>query len=272
MEQIERELYDMVSEGVYELTWRCNFPINPNIGLWAFLEAFKSYGAKTTEKEDKIVFDLEKIIKGKRISLQSSISKNEIVQGWGWNPIGSPRALYESICENYDRLGKVISGQELERAWQEERMGEARRIRAKMEDFLEPFFPKYQEHLLVPVSELVPKLNEPRLFKKVLDEFPTDILQMAKIMCHENERSCGPCPATILDQDWSEYDINEYHPSESAMIDYFWGHYLYSLAQEKGYQINGQKVSKTSLPTLVENGWHSFDNGSLTFQTPHKTN
>ena len=123
--------------------------------------------------------------------------------------------------------------------------------------------------MLVPVSGAIPKLDEPKLFNRVLKDFPMDFYQQAcilrefgqagTIMCGAH---CTPCAETLLElDDWSGFD-DKYHPSIAVMEDYFWGHYLFELMKEKGYQT---EYDDNPLRALIARGWDALKRGPLVF-------
>ena len=263
MEGLVKDLYDLVSDSLSEMIWRCNFPVNPNVGLWSFLEAFREFGAQVAFDGTNASFSLDRTLKERQVVLQSSMHKDEIICGWGWQPSGSPHAFYDSICEVYFRMGKLLKGSRAEENfWDNIKHSESKEVRVKFEEQLEVFFPKYQENMLVPVSGLVPKLDEPKLFNRVLKDFPMDVYQQAVIKSHEGVL-CTPCAETLLEiDDWSEFD-DKYHPSVAVMEDYFWGHYLFALMKEKGYKT--EYDDDEPLRGLVENGYNVLKKGNFVF-------
>ncbi len=262
MDGLVKELYDIVSDSLYEMTWRCNFPVHPNVGLWSFLEAFREFGVQIEFDGKNASFSLDRTLRERQVILQSSMHKDEIVRGWGWSPLGSPRAFYDSICIVYDRMGEALKGnRDEENIWSDIRNGESKDVRAKFEEQVYEFFPKYQEHMLVPVSGAIPKLDEPKLFNRVLRDFPMDVYQQAIIRSREVE--CTPCAETLLEiDDWSEFDDN-YHPSVAVMEEYFLGHYLFALMKEKGYKTGYDDDEPLSV--LVARGYYALRQGNLVF-------
>src|SRR3972149_12327391 len=117
MNELIEGLRDLVSDSLYEMTWHCDFPINQNVGLWCFLEAFRTFGAHADFDKTEAVFLLNRTMNNKPYVLQAVMNKEEIIRGWGNHPAGSPRTLYDSICEVYDRMGKDLSRIEDKNAW-----------------------------------------------------------------------------------------------------------------------------------------------------------
>ncbi len=153
--------------------------------------------------------------------------------------------------------------------WNAIREFESREVRKKLEEQLRVFFQKYQEHMLMPVSGELPSLDEPCLFQRVLKTFPMAVYQQAAVirqfgMAPGVQRGCGPCAEGLLGMEWHDLDPEDYYPSQSSMEDYFWGHYLHVLAEEKGYKVRG---SGNSLHQLVASGWHALERGSVVFPT-----
>jgi len=269
MDGLVKDLFELVSDSLYEMTWRCNFPVHPNVGLWSFLEAFREFGVQVEFDGKNASFSLDRTLRERQVVLQARMHKDEIIRGWGRHPLGSPHAFYDSICEVYFRMGKLLKGSRVEENfWDNIKHNESKEVRVKFEEQLDVFFPKYQENMLVPVSGIVPKLDEPKLFNCVLKDFPMDVYQQACIL-----RQFGPvkktilghltpCAEAMLEMDWSEFDVNEYYPSAAVMEDYFWGHYLFALMKEKGYQT---EYDDNPLRALVARGYYALRQGNLVF-------
>lgn len=71
MEGLVKDLYDIVSDSLHEMTWRCNFPVNPNVGLWSFLEAFREFGVQVEFDGTNASFSLGRALKERYVTLQA---------------------------------------------------------------------------------------------------------------------------------------------------------------------------------------------------------
>ena len=222
MDTHSRELYDIVSESLYEMTWHCNLPINPNVALWSFLEGFRLSGADVGFSNGVATITASRMVAGTLYSVEAVITADEIAKGWGWNPPSSPHALYDSICEVYDRMGAGFKITEESEAWFHIRSKESSEVKDKMEEQLKAFFPHYQEHMLMPRSGVVPVLGEPLLFDRVLKDFPLGVYEQSKQESWKDPDGpylygIGPCAETLLEIDWSEFRLSGYYPSEKGI-------------------------------------------------------
>ncbi|MDP4012559.1 MAG: hypothetical protein Q8R00_03055 [Candidatus Nanoarchaeia archaeon] len=234
MEKLELDLYNFVGPELNELAWQINLPIHPNIGLWAFLEAFRTKGFVVEVSESSATFRLVKDLEGVVYSFQSKIDYETILKGWKRGPVASPPTFYDSIFLVYDTLGQGLDKKSKERsAWEKFRDVDVMETRQNMEEHWKPFFNKYHEAMMLHMSGEIPVLKEPKIIHEVLKDYPVSVLQKAILY----EPSGGPCEDTLMEMEWDEFD-EDYHPSETTMISYFWGHYLYELAKEKGYSFD----------------------------------
>jgi hypothetical protein len=257
MEPVFNELYEVVSDSLYEMTWHCGYPIHPNIGLWAVLEAFKTreWAVDFDGKQARIA--TKRFILGREHSLETTVDVPTLLKGWSHEPQGAPRAMYLGILTVYDRLGEHLKGEE-RNAWQDFRQINSRHVRDELEAKLKPFFPRYQEHMLVPVSGELPKLEPPSLFEKQLATFSEPLYRAARIVTITDSTHFAPCPETMLEQDETQYDPNAYHPHESTMIELFWGQYLNELVKIKGYKV---EYPSNPLRQLVASGFKALQPG-----------
>jgi hypothetical protein len=253
MQPLERELYEHTTGMLNELAWQMHYPVNPGVGVWCLIEAFRAHGAdvKVDERKRTARFRMLKEVRGRGHDLRADASFQDLLKGWGYNPVGSLTCLYDSICAVYDLMeGKAFFRKKHEREnWFEIRNRESREIRRTMEKLMFEYFARHQEHMLVSVSGEVPKLREPRIFFQVLKDFPLDILASSVF----NEARMGPCADTLLDIDW-DFDA-DYHPSKSTMIDFFSGKYLTELAKQKEY---ATQFDEDPLRCLVRCGFHAL--------------
>ncbi|MFC1696921.1 hypothetical protein ACFL1H_01185 [Nanoarchaeota archaeon] len=287
----EKELFDFIGHNLHELAWRNDLPLNPSIAIWSFLEAFADNGFKFSIKDNYVTFEYKYLFTGydeyndkfeghicEFDDFITKISIDKILTGWDRFPKGNPKSLYDSIHIIFDDIkeyiikrngiedtlaywnNKDISAKDKIKLaeWSNVRNNYPRKIRQTMEDHLVQYFNKYHEHMFIPLSHTIPKLEEPKLFHKALERFPMKLYLDAK---NNNLAPGGPCSEYILEIDPEEYD-ETYHPSESGMLDYFWGIYLDELVKEKGYPLYYPADNNDEqLKRLIANGWNGIRNG-----------
>lgn len=264
MSKLERDLYHFIGRELYELSWICDYPINSNISLWCFFEGFKEFGfdVNINNKEKEAQFNSLRHTKNGDIKLFSTIlSYEDILSGWKIHPKSSPHSIYDSICIVYDNFKdkflKKDSNEETS-LWFLLRNQETKEIRNSMENHLLPFFIEYHEHMLIPISGEIPLLKEPVIFDKVIEKFPMDVFRNSILY----KPHFGPCAENLSEIDLNnDLDIDKYYPSENAMTDYFLGHYLNELSEEKGYPLYYK--SKDKLRNLIIQREKAFMSGSL---------
>lgn len=250
----EKNLSDLVSHGLHEMAWRRHYRINPGIAIDCFIRAFKEHGFFVNEgQQNKFIFH-DRIL-GTLFSLQSELSRDEILTGWKNHPKGSPQALYDSIYLAFDKMDQDMTQQERE-YWEGggKRFARAVNIRKTMEQNLVDYFSKYQDVILLNADGTAPKIKEPTLFRAVLEHYPIDVYKAAATT--HNDVTCTPCAETLLDLNW-EFD-EDYHPSVAVMEDYFWAHYLHELASQKKYPMK----SEEPLKRLCVLGWDGMPSGT----------
>jgi hypothetical protein len=205
---------------------------------------------------------LLKRLNGRYHCLDTSISFDEILEGWKHQPRGSPKELYNAMYTVYDRIGEGLDKWD-HAAWENLRHLEPRNIRERMEVLLLGYFEKYHEHVLVPASgEKIDFKKEPRIIVDVLDGFPLHLYQHSEIrVCDTQGGHLTPCAPTLFDLDLDDAETfdEDYYPSESCVTEFFWGHYLYKLSREKGYALESE--TKDYLRSLVANGEQALKQG-----------
>jgi hypothetical protein len=256
---------------LHELAWHCDYPIVSSLGWGSFLEAFMDYGCKVSvsNKRMKANFNLFYSSNDNPRFLESSLSYDEILIGWenSRHPKGSPHALYDSICIVFDKMGEIFdnSSREEKNDWWKFRDSETKNVRKKMESYLLPYFKRYQEHILVPTSGKTPILEEPNIISRVIKNFPMLMFEKAIERSRDPRRSNNvcltPCPETLLEHDLVNDFDEDYYPSESAIVDFFIGNYLYELHLEKGYPFWNN--SDDILRDLVVQSYRAFKSGSM---------
>jgi hypothetical protein len=258
MQPIKKELYNFISHNLYELTWHRDYPMHHGIAIWGLLEGLRESGIPfAINKETKsVTFHPTYAIGENLFSFEKEMTFEEILRGWDRHPLGLPRAIYDSITNLVEHTGKGLEiGDPLREEWHALRLTEPSRIRRVVETHWVPWFDKYQEHILVPTSGKMPELGKPKLFFKVLDEIPLDPIRLIS-MARLDKPSSGPCADNMVGYCLSDFD-EYYCPSESTILDYFWGYYLYALAEEKGYNL-GQGSREENLEYLLRAGWDAL--------------
>jgi hypothetical protein len=272
MDKLEEGLYNFVGKELIELAWHNSYPINSAVGLWGFFQAFMDHNFNVNLNDNKreVQLVLKNPIDNFPKFLETSLSYNQILEGWKHQPKSSPHSFYDSICLVYDNLEPLknnFSRENIERKnqWSDYRNSETRKVRQKMEDVWLPFFIEHHEHMLLPVNGNLPELEKPKIFYEILKKFPLHIYKTAS----ENALfppacegiMCGPCAEHLLDLDLvNDLDPEEYYPSKSAMTEFFFGNYLEILSEEKGYPLKYKSENK--LKSLIINGIKSFEWGS----------
>ncbi|MEK6906561.1 MAG: hypothetical protein AABW81_02995 [Nanoarchaeota archaeon] len=268
MPELERNLLGFIGRELHELAWSCDYPINPHISLWCFIQSFKDnhFDLKVNDKKREVELEsLFHLKDGDIRFLKTTISYEDILSGWKNHPKYSPQSFYDSIYLVYNNLEELFlnkdSYEEVQN-WFLKRSTETKEIRKTMEEYLLPYFTEHHEHMLIPLSGKIPELKEPVIFKRVIDNFPMEVFRKSILNSSLNNCSVGPCAEEIprLDLD-KDLNINKYYPSESAMTDYFFGRYLFELSKEKGYKL--WHNSKDNLRDIIISRQKAFMRGSL---------
>ncbi len=262
MDTLEQELHDFVGRELHELAWKNNYPLHEDVALDAFFESFRRSGAFVQTANGEARITLLKKLNGHYNCLETNISFDDILDGWKHQPRGSPKELYNAMYSVYDRIGEELDKKDKDE-WEKLRHIEPRGIREKMETGLLEYFAKHHEHVLVPASrEKTIFSKAPKIIGDVLADFPLNLYQYSEIrVCDKQEAHLTPCAPTLFDidlDDFDEFDEN-YYPSESCVTEFFWGHYLFRLAKEKGYPL--VDPTKNSLKTLVANMENALKQG-----------
>lgn len=182
------DLASLVAEELHELSWHRGYPIRPNLGISAFLETFSKKGFDVEVDEEARVAKFHTLEKfdGVVKSYLCQMSFDQILRGWGWSVTNSPKSLYDSICEVYDKMERgektpeewsrhVCNRDVLEErgAWSNRRDGESREVRKEMEEKLMVGFKKHHEGMLLSAPGTGNRpLGRPRIIGRVLRAFP----------------------------------------------------------------------------------------------------
>lgn len=252
----KRDISNWIGNEVYELSWRKNLPINPGVGIVSFIMGLVDYGAYVKADKEKVAISHFYDVNETMYSFREELTYDEVLSGWKRYPRGSLNTLYDSLFMLYDRMGANFKDLESSNSWSEIRDSKPKLIRKHMETHLKDYFLKYHENMLIPIWDKTPKMTKPRLFDKIWEDFPTDLLYKA---CTPDRHPKGsPNPEYIMDIDNSEYD-EHYYPSESSMLSYLWGIYINELRKDKGYPL----AHDDDLKTIITYGGDAIESGSL---------
>lgn len=256
MQNLVNDLYVFTGRELHEAAWTANLPLHHGVALHSFFNGFHTHGDVIVELDDRgrsATFNLPINVGKSTRTFTTQLSYNQILEGWKNSFKASPRSLYDSIYQVYNQIEDKIKREDRvffdseELDWHTRfRETDPRRIRKFMEYDLLEYFGKYHEGILIPPKEDCPRdFQEPRVFWETLRDFPLGKLHMA-VVANEVDNSparMGPCPEYILETPEEEFDINTYYPSESALMDVFWGMYLQRLAESKGYSALEDDIS-----------------------------
>ena len=241
MENLERELYNLITIQLNEMAWATGYPLNRNVGIECYLEAFNDEQLSLNVKKENVEFFLTAEINGTYYEFNSDLTYEEISVGWTFHPLGSIKSLYDSIYKVFDKMEKnKFQINDFSRLNLEKRNEFAKirntipkKIRERMEEKFLDYLAKYQEHLFIPVSGNIPKLEKPRLIYQIFENFPLDMIETASKI----KSNFGPTEETLLKYglDNKELEPGIYYPSESSMVSLFLGNYFHKLTQIKGY-------------------------------------
>lgn len=248
MQTLIKELFDFTGRELHEAAWKANLPINHGVALSSLFEAFGDHGKIKVSPDDRkklAEFRMPLHIGRKEGIFKTRLQYDQILNGWGRSFTASPRSLYDSIYQVYDQIGEEIkkesnlffNSEDLD--WNRRfRDNSPRLIRKLMESHFLEYFSRYHENILISYKgDSSSNFDEPKIFWEVLKEFPILKLQKAVVAreIHHNSAPLGPCPEYILETPEEELDVRVYFPSESALMDVFWGMYLKRLTDDKGY-------------------------------------
>ncbi|MEK6917925.1 MAG: hypothetical protein AABW51_03160 [Nanoarchaeota archaeon] len=248
MQNLVDDLYKFAGRELHEAAWVANLPIHNGVALHSFFNGFNSHGEIKVELDDrnrKASFYLPINFRKKERIFSTQISYSELLQGWKNHLRSSPKSMYDSIYQVYDNMGESIENMDKgffrssELDWSRRfRNSSPREIREFMEVSLLEYFGRYHEGVLLNYrDQKSSELLEPKIFWDVLKEFPLGKLHTAVVNAEVDHSFApvGPCSEYILETPESEFDSQEYFPSESALMDVFWGMYLQKLTLKKGY-------------------------------------
>ena len=231
MDELEQELYDMVSLKLLCLSSRKNYPIEPSIALWCFFQGLQDHFYKR-HQEEKLTIEHSNFCKEAIFTLKSedgatladgAIGYEDVLRGNNSFSRSSHMSLTTSHYLVYHLLGENLSKEE-----------HLNVIRDTDQLFLSNFG-QYQENMLLPVSlDKYVMPDNPFLFYKILEEYPLEVYRDSLITEFSRPRKGGPSVRTLLhDKEW-DFD-DDYHPSKSSMERLFWINYIYELAKDKSY-------------------------------------
>ena len=248
MQNLIDYLFNFTARELNESAWVANLPLNHSVALYSFFEGFRDYGelGMTLNDKDRIAEFSLLVIKNRMTqTFTTKLSYNNLLDGWKNSFRASPQSLYDSIYQVYDQIGEEIRKSDEpffcsdELGWFKRfRERGPHRIRRFMEShFLEYFF-RYHEGILLPFKEEKHlDFHEPKIFPEIIKEFPLTMLHkvVADYKVSRYNWSVGPCAEYIPEISEHEFDVDEYYPSESALMDVFLGMYLQKLVLHKKY-------------------------------------
>lgn len=262
----KQDLNDFVAHNLYELAWRKNCPVNPGVGLWSFSAAMKAVKISHDISTDPVEFHFTHILGDEAVELATTLPRAKILEGWGWNPPASPRAIYDSIYGVYDRMHDRFDSRDRDKQARRSHVWEDRNLicrsaREVMEKVLATYFDKYHENALEDVREQKssgPK--PPQILNQVLEtDFDIELIQQCHIWQSERESSMGPVAEYLEMNGWREHYDENYFPSVSTCLDYLWALVLERLIKSKGYPLQHKFQSRDELiERLCISGWDTI--------------
>jgi hypothetical protein len=241
MDNLQQDLYNLVTKELNEMAWQTGYPLNREVGLDCYLGAFRDQGITTDIRNGEASFFLTSGIGGSPTEFNATLTNDQISRGWNNHPLGSIKSLYNSVYLVFDRMGEARfprddrskSNIEKRNEFSMIRESVPREIRQRMEERFLKYFNDHQEHLFIPASGNIPNLVKPRLVYQTMDTFPIGMIEIAS----QTESRHGPTEETLFDEGWMDLGLEpgNYYPSESSLIDLFLGKYFHRLSQTNRY-------------------------------------
>lgn len=241
MRFLEQDLYDMVSDSLYETAWRAKLPINPSISVRSFLNAVNKSGIATDIDEENVNFIFSKGYGGIRNNTHIKLNFDQILEGWKRFPAGSFSTLVDSACIVHDHVKDILESEHGRNSkevleFSETRIPFYREVREEIEKLVKPYFSRFQEKVLIPSSGIVVPLADPWIIHLVLKNFDLDTYR--KSAGKQLFRGCfgSPCVETLIEEKDLLFD-NNYFPSKNVLADLFWGKYLDAFTRLNRYPL-----------------------------------
>ena len=228
MKFIKEDLYNLVSDSLYDACWLAHLPINPVVGVRGFIDAVRKFGIKTEVDKEKVEFYLPVISLDNKL-IQTQMTFHQILEGWKNSPKGSLHSLVDSICQIHDNVATKVEAQtgkfsEAYRGFSDQRSSFYLTIRDLMEKEIKPYFSKFQEKVLVPSSGKIGPLSEPWIFHLAIKKIDLALFKEARKKRFFKSNYGGPDVESLIE---GGIIFNDgYFPSVSTLEDLFWGHYL----------------------------------------------
>ena len=258
-QSVRKSLYDFIGAQLQEVAWRRGYPINPSIGLYGFFEAFRDncFSVRHYSRDKTASFR----VKWHKKLFETTLSHDEIISGWRNKFPCSVGSFYDSISIVYEKMGECLKSVDEGDKWDLFRNANRVAVRKKMEEFWRPYFMAHHEHMFLPLSMEVPNLEKPVLFDEVISQYPMHLHE--KVMIWDLERQefrCRPCSHTLPESDPDRFD-EYYHPSNTNMLEYFFGIYLHGFAEAKGYAMyhSSAKSKEERIKSLIVNGDYGLE-------------
>ena len=269
MDGFEREIYDSVTSRLLQLAWSRNFALHPGVLLMSFFEGMRDQGFDVTVDDVRRAAYFRTVYGDDRpYILEATVPYAALLDGSDNRAPCSLRKMNMNSYRVLDMMGKEVVNRrgikyDFWRRWDQFRCEKGRDATRSMEAKILPYLDKHQEHMLLPLSGQIPELGRPELFDKVLADFPMPLYRFASTHQLQEDRVFGsPVMGTLFEEGFNNRYDEDYHPSVSVLMKYFFGHYLAELASQKGYTING-KDPRPLIARLAVSSGNAFDDGKF---------
>ena len=263
----KKELYDFITENLRELAWYKDLPLHPKIMVQGFLYAMRKTGYEMKRKRQSVGTTITIQYPHRSKTLEASLTKDELLSCWNHYPRGAPKTLYNAVYELCDRLRKGMNPDESDRFF---KRGDPITFRDHFDDYLEEQFALYHENMYIGIDGKIPELRHPELFYEVFSGFPLGIYENSKFIDKQGHTAevegkilpfrAIPSVMDVFTGDWVPNIDEGYYPTESTMLDYFWGLYLAKFSKIKGYPL---AYPDDAIYSFFEYGWDSIQNSQL---------
>lgn len=256
----KEDLEEFISYNLYELAWRKDYPLVPEVGIWCWINAMQETGFNLDFKRDPIRVGDVLELPGRRWELSTTVSREEILKGWSNNPRASPKALYHSMYLAIDRMQEQVREKfpkwkvplELSNALSYDRVNKADKALKLMENHFLEYFQRYHEGVFSYLGSYNTQLHEPRILNNLIRK---DIINLDRI---NNAVACSQFEGRLLTNiedtiaflresetiedggyvtDEQGCSFGYRGISQSDVEDYVWGNFLLELAKVKGYSV-----------------------------------
>lgn len=282
----KEDLNDFISHNLHELTWKHDYPINPNVLTWCFLEGMIGAGFKIDTKKDFFrIFDIfessEEIYE-----LNTKISQKDILLGWGTPSDeiikASPRNAYFAMYHVIDLMQETIKEKFCERKIPKElsddlfiyRPNKAHEVLKIFEENLLEYFEKNHEGILTPLGLEFTEITKPKILENLISKDIINFDRINQAIAYTRFEGCvlSNIEDTIsflghnkVIEDGGYVEINSSLGNgykgitENGVYNYVWGVYLLELAKMKNYSIRKYDLEDTEYGILefsCDVGWN----------------